>query len=34
MGGVVKGKEAKCMVTEGGLTSGGGHTMQYTGHVS
>ena len=34
MGGVVKGDGAKYMVTEGDLTLGVRHTMQYTDNMS
>ena len=32
--GAVKGQGVKYVVTEGDLTVGGGHTLQYTDHVS
>ena len=34
MGGVIKGKGGKYIVMEDYLILGGGHTMQYTEHVS
>ena len=34
VGGVVNSKEGQNIVTEDDLTLGGGHTMQYTDHVS
>ena len=33
-GDIVKGKGAKYLLTQDDLTFGGGHTMQYTDHLS